>query len=298
MKLTPLDIHHKEFRVALRGYNQEEVDAFLDEVADEFERLFKENIDQSEKLEAANEKVRGYSDMEKTLHNTMLAAQQTAEEIKSKASKESELLLRDAEIKAKELVQAALSHKQQTQSEFMRIKQVEDDFRMAFRNLLEEHMRNLHAIPVAADVAAMIGIAQERTDAPAPAAPAPEAPEAPVAAPAAPAVSAAVAAPAPEPAPEEVPPADAASYAEALAAAEGSVPAPAEDASVRPRAQAARRADEPPASGFVQSITLGEVGSPDLGPEPPSYDDPAEFTPGRFGTVGEREDDLDIEEID
>ena len=52
MKLTPLDIHHKEFRHSLRGYNEEEVDQFLDQVADEFERLFKENIDLSEKLEA------------------------------------------------------------------------------------------------------------------------------------------------------------------------------------------------------------------------------------------------------
>src|SRR5512139_1248974 len=93
MKLTPMDIHHKEFRVALRGYNQEEVDAFLDEVADEFERLFKENIDLSEKLEASNEKVRGYVEMEKTLHSTMLAAQQSAEETKAKAVKETELLM-------------------------------------------------------------------------------------------------------------------------------------------------------------------------------------------------------------
>ena len=44
MKLTALDIHHKEFRHSLRGYSEEEVDGFLDQVADEFDRLFKENI--------------------------------------------------------------------------------------------------------------------------------------------------------------------------------------------------------------------------------------------------------------
>ena len=58
MKLTPLDIHHKEFSHALRGYNEAEVDAFLDQVADELERLFKENIDLSEKNEALEAKVR------------------------------------------------------------------------------------------------------------------------------------------------------------------------------------------------------------------------------------------------
>ena len=45
MKLTPLDIRHKEFKRGMRGYVDGEVDEFLDEVADEFERLFKENIE-------------------------------------------------------------------------------------------------------------------------------------------------------------------------------------------------------------------------------------------------------------
>jgi cell division initiation protein len=173
MKLTPLDIHHKEFRNSIRGYNQEEVDQFLDEVADEFERLFKENVDLSERLDAAMEKVRSYADMEKTLHNTMLAAQQSAEDVKAKASKEADSLLKDAEIKAKELVQAALAEKQKTQAEFMRIKQAEDEFRMAFRNVLERYMRELHSIPIDADVATLIGVGNEPDAEPA-AAPVPE----------------------------------------------------------------------------------------------------------------------------
>jgi len=73
MKLTPLDIHHKEFTHSLRGYNEAEVDEFLDQVADELERLFKENIDLNEKLEATEERVKSYQDMERTLHNTQLA---------------------------------------------------------------------------------------------------------------------------------------------------------------------------------------------------------------------------------
>ena len=63
MRLTPLDIRHKEFRSSLRGYSEQEVDVFLDEVADEFERLFKENIDLSERLDNATERVRSYQDI-------------------------------------------------------------------------------------------------------------------------------------------------------------------------------------------------------------------------------------------
>jgi len=283
MKLTPLDIHHKEFRLALRGYNQEEVDSFLDEVADEFERLFKENIDLSEKLDAANDKVRSYAEIEKTLHNTLLAAQQSSEEIKAKASKEADLLLRDAEIKAKELVQSALAEKQKTQSEFMRIKAAEDDFRLKFREVLEEYMRRLHAVPVDAEVASLVGIAEEKAPAAKGALDEAAAPE-PVSA--APVEPTAAADPAPAP------------------AAAASVEAPSE-ASARPRAQVARRGEgtqpipmDVPQTGFVQSLTLGEVEGPDVRPDTPTFEEPSEFSMPSRGVVGERDDDLDIEEID
>ncbi len=51
MKLTPLDIRHKDFKRGMRGYVDGEVDEFLDEIADEFERLFKENIELSERCD-------------------------------------------------------------------------------------------------------------------------------------------------------------------------------------------------------------------------------------------------------
>ncbi|MDO8915150.1 MAG: DivIVA domain-containing protein [Coriobacteriia bacterium] len=281
MKLTPLDIHHKEFRLALRGYNQEEVDSFLDEVADEFERLFKENIDLSEKLDAANEKVRGYAEIEKTLHNTMLAAQRSSEEIKAKADKDAELLMRDAEIKAKELVQGALSEKQRTQSEFMRIKAAEDDFRLKFRAVLEDYMRGLHAVPVEADIAALVGITEEKV------------PELKVAA------ERVVAAPDAEP---EMDPAQAPAL---MVDPVEPAPVVAEDAPARPRAQVAPRAEgtqpivmDPPSTGFVQSLTLGEVEGPDVRPDTPEFEEPSEFAVPARGAVGERDDDLDIEEID
>ena len=109
MKLTPLDIHHKEFRHSLRGYNEEEVDAFLDEVADEFERLFKENIDLSEKLESPTSSFARYQVIEQTLKNTMVAAQRSAEDIVNKANAEADQVLRDAELKAKEIIHNALA---------------------------------------------------------------------------------------------------------------------------------------------------------------------------------------------
>lgn len=247
MKLTPLDIHHKEFRHSLRGYSEEEVDQFLDEVADEFERLFKENIDLNEKLEAANDKLRGYAEMERTLHNTMLAAQQSAEDIMGKAQKEADLIMRDAELKAKEIVHAALAEKQKTQGEFARIKAAEDEFRARFRALLDEYVRNIGEIPVPADVAALASEPLQEYE--------PVAPQ----------------------------PYDQAAAAETAAPVAVEQPAPGGSPA------------EPPASGFVSSMTLGEAQAPAAVDDGPIFGEPIEFT---FGNAGERDEDIDIEEID
>jgi cell division initiation protein len=302
MKLTPLDIHHKEFRYSLRGYNQEEVDAFLDEVADEFERLFKENIDLSEKLESANDKVRSYAEIEKTLHNTMLAAQTSAEEIKARAANEADTLLRDAEIKAKELIQAALAEKQKTQSELLRIKSAEDDFRLRFRQMLEDYMRAIHELGVEPQAAAIAGLASEAG-----------------------AAGQSTVVDEPRFVEDDLrPPAFVLSEPEPSATLAGSKPippfkpdldaagvsaseVPPADGSTRPHARATRHLDggtpsleldDPPSTGFVQSLTLGEVAGPDLRSDTPTFEDPSEFGAGQRGLVGERDDDPDIEEID
>jgi cell division initiation protein len=143
MKLTPLDIHHKEFRNSLRGYNSEQVDDFLDEVADEFERLFKENIDLSEKMDAANERIRAYGELEHTLQNTLVAAQTSAQDITARARAEADKLRRDAEAKAQEVVSAALEEKQASQVEYARLQAAEQEFRTRFRHMLETYLANV-----------------------------------------------------------------------------------------------------------------------------------------------------------
>lgn len=247
MKLTPLDIHHKEFGHALRGYNEAEVDAFLDQVADELERLFKENIDLSEKIEGLEEKVRTYQDMERTLHNTLLSAQKSADEMLHKAQREAEAVLKDAEVKAKEVIHAALTNKQKATADLGRVKQAEEEFRTQFKGLLERHLRTLAEVPLPEDVTLMMGQAGDET-----------------------VVDADVVSSRPMP-----------SYAETVDAAFEQPMA----ASMEPPAQ-------PESPGVVASLHLGDLGTPEIEP-----DSTMEFNVAEFG-FGERDDDVDIEEID
>lgn len=269
MKLTPLDIHHKEFSHSLRGYNEEQVDRFLDEVADEFERLFKENIALSEKLEAAQAKLSEFEMQRNTINNTLMAAQRSADEIVAKAGADGEAVVRDAELKAKEIIHNALAKKQQVAGELIRIKQAEEEFRSRYKTLLETNLRSVAEIALPDDVDILLGETDEGVIGDVTVRPAngtaPAAPTAPAPAPSAPAPAAAPAAP--EPAPAAAPAAPAAEPA------------------------------QPPAPGFVQAVALGEIDSPDL-PDELAFVEPEEFKMPSIGAFGEREDDLDIEEID
>jgi cell division initiation protein len=239
MKLTPLDIHHKEFRNSLRGYSPEEVDDFLDEVADEFERLFKENIDLSEKLEAASERVRAYADMERTLQNTMVAAQKSADDIGARAEAEAARLVGEAESKAQEIVSAALGEKQRSITEHARLRSAEEEFRNRFRHMLEGYLAGVAAPDDGLEVAD------------------------------------------PEP-------------VRSAAPVESAVVEPVVVEEPEPEPEAA-----PEVTGSVVSLTLGEVGATELEePEVPVLDVPDDFALPQRGPVGERDDDLDIEEID
>lgn len=140
MKLTPLDIHHKEFRRAIRGYSEEEVDVFLDQVAEEFERVFKENIDLKEQIEGMNNKVKQYEGVESTLQRALLTAQQAADDVQNSAQKESVLIIKDAELKAKEIIQQVLTEKQNLQNELSSLGAAERDFRDKFKHLLNQYL--------------------------------------------------------------------------------------------------------------------------------------------------------------
>lgn len=274
MKLTPLDIHHKEFRHALRGYAEDEVDQFLDQVADELERLFKENIDLSERLEAMQQKVNEFELQRQTINNTLVAAQRSADDIVARATGDADATVREAEVKAKEIIHNALSKKQAVANELIRIKQAEEEFRARYKSLLESNLRAVSEIALPSDVDVLLG---ETDDG----------------------VVGDVAVRAAEPSvPESRPMAPVPARSEFDTPSEFTAAAPEAPPAVQmPDATQAMPPVESAAPGFVQSVAFGEVASPDV-PDEVELVEPGEFSLPSFDVLGEREDDMDIEEID
>ena len=91
--LTPVDLETMVFRRGLRGYRTREVQEFMKRITD-YEKLYKENFDLKEKLEALEEQLNAYRQMEKTLNDTLYLAQETANEMKAAGEKKAEVILR------------------------------------------------------------------------------------------------------------------------------------------------------------------------------------------------------------
>ena len=143
MKVTPLDIRRKEFRRSVRGYLDEDVDVFLDAVADEIERISRLNIELQEKVRVSEEQVAGHAETREALEKTLVAAQLQSEEIKSKAQQESQAMLQEAEAKAKTVVHDFNERTQAVQQTLLRLSLLEEDFRQKFKALLEGHLQVL-----------------------------------------------------------------------------------------------------------------------------------------------------------
>lgn len=140
MRITSMDITEKEFKKVLRGYSPEEVDEFLDKMSEDYDLLYKENSSQKEKLSNVQEKIDHYNKMENTIQNTLILAQNAAEQARENAKKESELILKNSNDAAQKIIDKAHSDVIQITDEFERMKQEFCKFRTKFRRFMESQL--------------------------------------------------------------------------------------------------------------------------------------------------------------
>lgn len=142
--LTPLDIHNKEFKKSLRGYDANEVDEFLDEVIKDFETLYKENLELKEQLQAQKDNLNRYKEMEDTLQSTMVLAQKMAEEAKRNAEKEAELIIWEARKKAEQIVAGAEDQITESRKRLETLRAYEKQLMIKLRTFLQTQLDTLN----------------------------------------------------------------------------------------------------------------------------------------------------------
>ncbi|OCS87598.1 DivIVA domain-containing protein [Caryophanon tenue] len=143
MPLSPLDIHNKEFTKAFRGYSEDEVNDFLDQVIKDYEILIKEKLELEERLKKAEATIQNYEKMEETLQSAILLAQETAEETRSSAHNEAKLIVKEAEKNADRIVSDALQKARKATADMDDLKKQSIVFRRRLQILVETQLEML-----------------------------------------------------------------------------------------------------------------------------------------------------------
>jgi cell division initiation protein len=141
MKITPLEIRKHEFDAAFRGYDKNEVMSFLETIADEFQDMIRENIELKDRVNQALDRLASYTKIETALQNTLIATQETAEQMKNAAQEKSDQVVRRATNEADRIIQEAYEKVSALRQEYSSLKSQKASFMVNFKSLLESELK-------------------------------------------------------------------------------------------------------------------------------------------------------------
>ena len=124
MRLSAMDIRQQQFAVKLfRGFDPQEVDAFLEEVADDWEELLRENNLLKDQLATLEEQKKGMDEQNKSLQQTLIVAQKMAEEFRESSRRAADIVLREAQLQAEKLLEESRQEQTRVLGEVAALKQ-------------------------------------------------------------------------------------------------------------------------------------------------------------------------------
>lgn len=142
--ITPADIEYKEFTRAVRGYKEEEVDAFLDLIIVDMEKLIKENKKLKEELEKAKGQVDKHINTETSVYETLEAAKSLMNDIGASAERRAEILLKNAELEASLITKEAKDSIGRLNEEGARLKGRVETLKNRYKRMLEDELERLN----------------------------------------------------------------------------------------------------------------------------------------------------------
>ncbi len=148
MRLTPLDIRNQTFPRRMRGYEREEVEAFLRLVSEDYEGALREIQQLRDKLSRLEVRVEELGGNEKLLQDTLTTAQKLGEDLKRTAVKESELLLGEAELKGEKILDAAHRRAARLAEDIREMRNLRARLATSVRATIETHLAILESLEV------------------------------------------------------------------------------------------------------------------------------------------------------
>jgi cell division initiation protein len=144
--LTPLDVRRQEFRRSMRGYEPLGVEDFRMRVADELERVLRQNSVLEERVAALTEQLRVFRERESAMNEALVAAQQLREEARAAAEREAQVIVREAEAEGRERVEEAHRAEEEARGRLLEVQRQFAGYLAGFRALLERQLAELRAL--------------------------------------------------------------------------------------------------------------------------------------------------------
>ena len=139
MRLTPLDIQSHNFRSAWKGLDPQEVEAFLQNVAEDYESLLRESEARADQIRRLEARVEELSLNEALLKETLVTAQNLGDELRMTAKKEAEVTVSEAEVKAEKILDASHRRAARLQEEIRELRGLRTRLASALRSTIATH---------------------------------------------------------------------------------------------------------------------------------------------------------------
>ncbi|MDQ4106187.1 MAG: DivIVA domain-containing protein [Actinomycetota bacterium] len=162
MAIKPIDVRRKEFKHSVRGYNADQVDDFLDAVADEFEHTYSENLRMREEISSLRDRLEQFEKLEDSIQSALVhaehaandlresaareaedlrsSASREAETVRNNANREAEYTLKEAQDRAQQMLADSSSKVERAQESYEALKKAKENFAADFRHLLRSYI--------------------------------------------------------------------------------------------------------------------------------------------------------------
>jgi cell division initiation protein len=143
MELSSVDLQHKKFRVRWKGLDPQEVELFLQQLAEEMQSLRAETATLQVTVQEQEKELKGYRDREKAIRNVLLSAQKTSDQMKVNAEREAKLIVAEAELKAEKILQSAHQRLGQLHEDIAELKRHRIQLETKLRTTIETYQQLL-----------------------------------------------------------------------------------------------------------------------------------------------------------
>ena len=160
MPIRPIDVRRKEFKNGFRGYDANQVDDFLDAVADEFERTYTDNARLREEISGLRERLQQFEELEGSIRSALVHAEQAAndlrrtanweaEDLRKSANREAELTIREAKARSHQMLAESSARVERIQESYQALQEAKRGFTNDFRHLLKTYMDMMENMEIA-----------------------------------------------------------------------------------------------------------------------------------------------------